>query len=150
MENFIGVSVADAAQQVRIGEGALEGVVITRQRFTELADRRGQHFEAARIVRPERRFAANQIERRAPLRSGFGQDDRSRLEIEGSEANFAGNLWARFVCAFSAFCSEPEATGDHQVNDHEQIAFQLPDHALAEAAQGHDFLSGGAIEWRVE
>ena len=56
-------------------------------------------------------FAAHQIQRRAPLRSGLGQDQRSVGEIERGEADLARNLCAPLRRGHL------EAAGDHQVND---------------------------------
>ena len=60
----------------------------------ELLDGRREDFEAAGIVRRELGFAANQVQRRATLRPRFGQDQRSRVEVESSQTDFARNLRA--------------------------------------------------------
>ena len=56
--------------------------------------------------------------------------------------NDAGNLRA----AIEPF----ESAGDHQVNDEEQIAFELPYQPLAKPAQREDLLAVGVIDRRIE
>ena len=53
MQDFVGICVADAAEQMRIGKRALERVVSRSERGGEFVKRRGEDIEAARIHRFE-------------------------------------------------------------------------------------------------
>ena len=83
VKDLVRVGVADAAQQMRIRQRALQGVILARQRLAELLDRRRQHFEAAGIVR--RQLAARRARDTARhaassrLRSGSMTRCRSRM-----------------------------------------------------------------------
>ena len=138
MQNLVGIGIADAAQQVRIGQRALQRVILARQRLAELLDGRRQHFEAAGIVRRELplRRAPDTATRGAsiPLRSGSASPlSKSKC----GETDLAGNLGA----GRSRNLKRP---GDHQVDDQEQIVFELPDQPLAKPAQPDDLLAVGA------
>jgi len=67
MEDLVRVSVADAAEQPRIGEGALQCVVFLCQCASKVGERGIEHFERAAIKGRERRLTLDQIERRALL-----------------------------------------------------------------------------------
>ena len=110
-------------------------------------DARRQHFEAAGIVRRQLLLASHQIQRRAPLRAGFGENQRAILEVKCGEADLARDLWTRLVCAFGG---PLEAAGDHQVNDEEQVALELPHEPLAKPPEGDDLLAVGLIDRRIE
>ena len=87
-----------------------------------------------RIVLAERVFAADDVDRRAALRSGLGEHERAVVEVERGQAELAGNLRAG---------GEPlEAAGDHQMDDEEELAFESEDDPFAEAPEGDDFLAG--------
>ncbi len=49
VEDFVGVGVADAAEQARVGKGALEGVVVTGEGFGEFSEIGGEDIDAAGV-----------------------------------------------------------------------------------------------------
>src|SRR5215475_12324140 len=130
MENLVGVRVADAAEDTWIGQGALEGVVFPSQGDTERRQICVQDLEASGVVVAETGLTADQMQRRAALRARFGQNERSRREVEGGEADLARHLVPRF--------SPVEPAGDHEVQDEEEIALQTDDDALAQATERGD------------
>src|SRR5580765_2466766 len=73
-ENFVGISVADAAEQARVREGALESVVGGEKRGGKLLGSGVKDFEAAGIERAEAAFAKGGVERSARLRASLGPE----------------------------------------------------------------------------
>src|SRR5439155_10342971 len=63
-------------------------------------------------------------------RARLGQHERPGRELEGRQPDLAGRARARR--------SPVKATGDHQVEDEEELALELEDDALAEAAEPDD------------
>ncbi len=82
-ENFVGVGVADAAEEARIGEGALESVVGGEKSGGELLGSGVEDFEAAGIEGAEAVFAGDYVKRGALFGAGFGPEKRAVGEIEG-------------------------------------------------------------------
>ena len=73
-ENFVGVGVADAAEEARVGEGAFESVVGGEECGGELLWRGVEDFQAAWIERAETLFAGDDVERGALFGAGFGPE----------------------------------------------------------------------------
>jgi hypothetical protein len=82
-EDFVGVGIADAAEEAGISEGALESVVGREERGGELLWSGGKNFEAAWIERAEAVFAEDYMERGTLLRAGFGPEERAVGKVEG-------------------------------------------------------------------
>ena len=72
-------------EQARVGERALQGVVLGGECQAELLDRRVQHLEPAGVERRERGLALDDVERRALPRARLGELQRSGRELEGRE-----------------------------------------------------------------
>jgi len=142
MQDLVRVGVADAAQDAGIGQRALERVILAGQRAVERGRVGVEHLEPARIVLGEARLAADEIERRAPLRTGLGQDERARREIERGQADLAAELGARGLPV--------EPPGDHQVQHQEQIALEADHDALAEAREPDDTAAGRRRDRRID
>ena len=102
----------------------------------------GQHFESTWIMSRQFLLAPHQIQGRTPLGTGLGQDQRQLREVERGEAHLAGDL--------GASSEDLEPSRDHQVNDEEQIALELPDQALAETAQANHGLAVSLIDRRID
>jgi len=81
-------------------------------------------------VRREVRFPAHEVQRRPPLGAGLGQDDGSGRKVERRKAGLPGDFRTRRA--------HPEAAGNHEVDDEEEVAVHRPDEALAEAPQISD------------
>jgi hypothetical protein len=134
MEDLVRVGVADAAEGVRIGERAFERVAFARECGGEGFERDLERFETAAVVLAQSVFAAHDVNRCSSLRAGFGQNKRAVVEVEGGEAELSRNL--------RAFRQPFEATGNHQMDDEEEVVLEAEDDALAEAAQCDDGFSG--------
>ena len=89
---------------------------------------------------PKRRFAAHDVQRRAPLRAGLGEGERAGAELEDRQRDAPGRLGTAF---------EPAQTArDHQVQHEKQLAFQRNDDALAQSPHGDDAEAFGRGERR--
>ena len=62
MENLVRIRVADAADQVRIGERAFDGVALACQRGAKLVEAGLERLESARVERGQRLSAANDLQ----------------------------------------------------------------------------------------
>ena len=72
VENLVGIGVADAADEARVSEGALEGAVLEGERGTKAVKIGGEDFDAAGIDVAEGLLAADEMKRGAALGAGFG------------------------------------------------------------------------------
>ena len=81
VQDFIRVCVADAAQDARIRERALQRTIFGGQCGAKLLQRTCEHVDAARIERLQRRGPAHHMNRGAPLGAGFGQQQRAAVEV---------------------------------------------------------------------
>ena len=117
VQNLVGVRVADAAEEMRIGQRALERVVLPPQRLANSSAVDVKHLEAAGIECGQRLLAPNQIQRGAPLRARLGQQQRAVGKSNAARPTLPGT-----------FAPPPpaEAAGDHQVDDQEQIVLESP------------------------
>src|ERR1041385_9000608 len=94
MQDFIRVRVANAAEQARIGERALECVILVRERMRKFRQRAVQHIESTWIMSREIFLALHQVQRRALLGSRFGEQKRSVREVESCETALRFRLGA--------------------------------------------------------
>ena len=117
-------------------------MVFQPQALGELGDARPQDFETAGIVLGERFFSPDDVQRGALLRRRFGHQQRAVGEIKRRQADAARHLRTPFA--------PPKSTRDHQVEDHENVALELPDDAFAETAQAADNLAIDREDRRVE
>src|SRR5690242_21886980 len=83
--DLVRIRVADAAEQMRVGERPLERAAVRLQSRGEFPGTGLEDLEPARIHRGERRLALDQVDRCAPLRSGLGEDQRRGVEFECGE-----------------------------------------------------------------
>src|SRR5262249_21090206 len=99
MEDLVSVRAADSAEEPRIGQRALERVILADE---ERAERRGVdrvHLDAAGIERADGVVAADYVNRRALLRARFREMHRARRELERREGETARRLLAAFAPA---------------------------------------------------
>ena len=82
MQDLVRIGVADAAEQPRIGERALERVVLSRQPFGERVDTRVERLQATAVERRERLGAAHEVDRRAALGARLGEHEGTGCELE--------------------------------------------------------------------
>jgi hypothetical protein len=141
VEYLVGVGVADAAEETRIGERALQGVVLGAEPRGEVGDARVEHFEPAAVEPGERAVASNEVERRAARRAGLGEEERPGWEIEGGQRDPPGRL--------RAARAPPESAGDHEVNDEEELILQLEHDPLSDPSERQHALSLGRGDRRL-
>src|SRR5215469_4145554 len=141
VEDFVGVGIADAAEQVLIGESALEGAVLGGQRRAEGFEIGGEWVEAARVERAQACFSANHMERGATLGAGFGEDEGAVGKIEGGEVAAAGE--------FGMGWFPVQAAGDHEVKNQPEIVVETNGDALADPAERADGVAFGGREGLV-
>ena len=82
MQDLVRIGVADAAEQVRVGQRALDRVVLAGERIVELLERCLERLDAAGIERGKRRLTAHHLHRRALLRAGFREQQGAAREFE--------------------------------------------------------------------
>src|SRR6185436_708140 len=94
----------------------------------ELLECRFERLDAARVVSRERSRAPHEFDRRALLRTRFGQKQRAVRKHERREQHLAAESQLLFRSA------PAQASRDHQMNDDEQLLVERQDNALAETA----------------
>jgi len=141
VQDFIGVGVADAAEQVLIGERALEGAVFGGEGGAEGIEIGGEGIKAAGIEGAQTFFSANHVERGATLGAGFGEDEGAVGKIEGGEIAAGGEFGMRRFPV--------QATGDHEVQDKPEIVVETDGDALGDAAERADGVAFGGREGLV-
>ena len=106
VQDLVGVRVADAAEQARIGQRALQRVVLARAaRAANVVEAR----RSARRCRPGRVRASaaspcDDVQRRAPLAAGFGERERAGRRTRSSRERVARR---RLRAALSSQCRRP-------------------------------------------
>ena len=73
MQNLIGIGIADTIHQARIGERSLEGVIFGCKRLAKRIDIAGKNVDSSCIQRMQVCLAAEDMQRRPPLGTGFGE-----------------------------------------------------------------------------
>ncbi len=127
MQDLVRIGVADAAEDMWIGQGALQGVVADGQAARELVERRRHYVHSARIESCEPRLALGHVQGRALLRSGFGQGQAAVVEKECRESPAAIGLLRPI---------EPvQPPGDHQVQHQPDVVIESDGDALAHAPE---------------
>ena len=127
MQNFIGVGIADAAHDARIGERTLECPVFLSEGGAERVEIACKDVDTAGINRMQRLFAIENVQGCAAFGSSFGYDQRTSGKIKGRKI-----VAARQFC----FWTLPmQATGDHQVKNQPEITLYSDCDAFANAPQ---------------
>src|SRR5215831_17479854 len=117
---------------MRIGERALDGVVVALQPCRKLRWSGLEDVDTARVHRRERSLALDQMDRGAALGARFGEKQRRILEIESRERQAARRLLV--------FREPAQAAGDHEMDDQEQGSLELEDDALAQPTDADELL----------
>src|SRR5688572_11104090 len=82
MQNLVRIRVAYAAEQMRIGQRALQRMIPLPKGRGKLFERRFQYFESTRIVLRQRVASVDDVERRLPPGASLRQDQRAVRKIE--------------------------------------------------------------------
>ena len=128
MQDLVGVGVADAAQDGRIGQRALERVILLAQPRAKVRQVRVQHFKPAAIMIGELCSAllttCSDARRFVP----------ASVSVSVPFSNSSCSSGARMRAAMIALVPV-QSTGDHQVNHQPQIVLEADRDALADAPQ---------------
>src|SRR6185437_14189274 len=85
MENLVRVYVPDPAEETRIGEGALKGMVLRDEPLLEVGQVGFEHVQSAAFEFAKPVGTSNQMDRRPALGSGFGQMQRAVGKLESRQ-----------------------------------------------------------------
>src|SRR6202030_3692363 len=85
VQDLVRVRVSDAAEQTRIGQRTLQGLILHLQSLGEVGQRAVADFESTHVELRKRVGTAHQVQRRATLRAGFSERDPSVPELENRE-----------------------------------------------------------------
>ena len=128
MQDFVGIRIADAAEQMRIGQRALDGVILVREPRGEGVAIEREDVDAAGIERCERGAAMQHVQRGAPLRSRFGEGKRPARKLEQRERD----LCRRLPAAILRFRQPLQAPCNHQMHDEKVLVVEFEHDSLAE------------------
>ena len=142
MQDLVAVRVADAAQEPRVGERALEGVALAGERRAEGCEVGVEHLEAAGVEGRHGRRPAHDVQRGALLRARLREHQRAGRKLERGKSHLPRDARA----------GRPpvKAARDHQMEDEEEVALELEDDALADPAESDDASSHRLRERRVD
>jgi hypothetical protein len=105
-------------------------VILLNQPLGEMREIGIEYLEAASFELLERLFTAHKPERGAPFRTGFREYQSTVRKIERREPDLPGHLRPGGHPAKTA--------GDHEVDDEEEIVFELHDNALPHSPHADD------------
>ena len=142
MQDLVRVRVADPAEQPRIGERALQRVILAREGGAKGCEIGGEHLEPAGVMVIEPVLASHEVKRGAPLRARLRQHEGSRGEVERRESGLRRDLGAGAPPVKSA--------GDHQVDDEEELPVERDHDAFSEAAQARHPPADRGVERRID
>ncbi len=134
VQDLVGIGVADAAEHARIGERALEGVVLPAQHRTKRVECDGEGLDTAAVERGERHLAAHEVQCSTPRGAGLGEDHGPGREIERRQADPARHR--------SAARPPAQPARDHQVEGQEQVRLEREHEPLPDPAQGRHAPAG--------
>src|SRR5689334_20721773 len=141
MEDLIGVGVADTTDQARIGERALQRVILCAERVAERGCMRIENLDASRIDRFEHAGSTQDVDGRPVPLARLCHGERAGREIQSCEVLPPGelHLWRPPM----------QPAGDHQVDHEPEITFEADRDPLADAPQGADSPAVYGVDGRV-
>src|SRR6185369_14756674 len=92
MQDLIRIRVADPAEDMRIGQSALQSMVPDREAASELSKRRRHDIHASRIQCGQSRFALGHMQGRTLLRTSLSKGEAAVVEQECCEGAAAVGL----------------------------------------------------------
>jgi hypothetical protein len=135
VENLVGVGVADAGENARVGEGSFEGAVLCGECGAEAFEVGGEDvvfekFQASGVDVLEGFFVGEEVEGGSPLGTGFSEDEGAVGEVEGGEIVAAAE--------FGSDRAPVKAPRDHEVQDEPEAVVELDGDAFADAVKPAD------------
>src|SRR5437763_2030602 len=135
MQYLVAVGVADAAEESRIGERALERMVFALQPLAKRFESGVLQLEPAHVEAGERRFALHEVKRGTLLRSRLGERECTGGKLEQREGESRRRLLTT---------REPaQPPGDHEVEHEKELVLEREHDALAHPAHAAHALSLG-------
>src|SRR2546428_9812910 len=116
MQDLVRVRVPDAAEGPRVGEGALEGVALTGERFLKRGQIGLEHLETPAVERGEGACAPRQVDGGALLLARLGEEQRAVGEVESGETVAARDRRAARL--------PPQPPRDHEVQHDEVVVVE--------------------------
>src|SRR5260370_37465363 len=115
-QNFIRIGIADAAEQARVGEGALQSVVRGEKNRGKARRIGAEHFDATGIESAKAVFSGDDVERSALLRAGFRPEKSSGGKIKCGKAARRRD--------FGAARTPVDPAGGHQGQNEAEAVFE--------------------------
>src|SRR4030095_9636756 len=94
MKNFVGVRVADTAEEMWVGQRTLQRVITAPERFRKGCQVRIHHLESAWIVLRKLCLPLDDVPRCLPFGARLREDQGPVLKVECEQADFAGDRGA--------------------------------------------------------
>ena len=138
MEDLVGISIADAGENARVGEGAFQGAIFFDEGGAEGFDVSSEDVDSARIDGLHVGFVTEEVERGATFGSGFGENERAIGEVEGSKIVSAAKL--------GSDGTPVEPASDHEVQDEPEAVVEFDGDAFADATKGADGMAFGLFD----
>ena len=142
VEDLVGVGVADAGEDARVGEAPLEGAVFGAECGAEVFEGRGEDVDASGVDVFGGGFASEEMEGGTAFGAGFGEDEGALGEVECGEVVAAAE--------FGPEGTPVEATGDHKVQDEPEAIVEFNGDALANAMEGTDGVAFDVLGSRLD
>ena len=141
MQDLVGIGIADATQNPRIGEGALEGMIFGTQSSPKILLTRAHHIHPPRVERIQPCLPLDDVKGSPPFAPCFGECESTRWKIECREANAP-----RQLCATGLPVKTP---GNHEVQHQPQVALYSNRNPFAHASQFADNAAFGGTQGRI-
>src|SRR5690349_12900434 len=109
MQYLIGVSIADTAKEVWIGESAFQRMIAAGERLRKIRKRGHQHFQSTSIVHVQPGLTPDDVEGGALFCSGFRENEAAGRKVECRQSDFSRDARARFA--------PMQAPGNHEMQD---------------------------------
>jgi alkanesulfonate monooxygenase SsuD/methylene tetrahydromethanopterin reductase-like flavin-dependent oxidoreductase (luciferase family) len=142
MQDFVRIGIANAAENLWVGQGALYRVIGGGQRRANNVQGTIQRLYPAGVQGVERGRTFDYMQRCAFLAARLGQGQRARRKIESGQVGFCADF-----CA-DGFPVQP--SGDHQVKHEPDIVVEPDRDAFADAAQSGDGPSDRVQRFRLD
>src|SRR6185436_5883318 len=135
MKDLVRVGIANAAEEMGIGQRALNGMIFLFQCLGKFLEGTAEHLQAAWIERAQSILSPKHMERRPLFASCFVQEQTAIWKIKGSEPIFSSQLGRSLAPV--------QTPRDHQVNDQPQAIFEADGDAFSNAPEAGDVLLVG-------
>jgi hypothetical protein len=120
VEDLVRISVPDAVEEGRVGQGSLESVVLTSDGARKIFPGCRHDVDPAPIQLGQGRPPADDVHGRALLGARLGDDERAIRKVQGHQPDLARYLRVPWLPV--------EPSGDHEVQDEEELVRIELDH----------------------